>query len=228
MQRFWTKIVVSVQSHLNKLRLRFEKTTLRERVLLGALGLGVTLYAPVHALERNSVQTEAYIEALSAQSSARLTAQVARRIEANAADAAILQDMKSWGFEADNAAIAQVLIEQKLVATAKRVGADEIRVATLSKLDHKGPTYWVQSEVQLPLRWEPAFRLIDAIGEWPEGFRVTSFRYDITQPGGRVNRDGSVTHDQGTIRYNLAFPVRLKEVPEDDGQVLTSRQGIPS
>ncbi len=214
MQRIWGGIAVSAQSSIDRLRHRLERTTPRERVLLGALVLGAALYAPVHALERQNLQSEAYVEALSEQSTARLAAQSAQRVMASATNAALIEDMKTWGFRAQNSAVAQVLIEQRLVAAADKVGLTNPRITTQSTVEYEGPTQWMFAEVQTDLRWDPSFSFIDAIGEWPEGFRVTSFRYEIQPSRSAPRPDEVAPADQGTIRIGLAFPVRLVEHPD--------------
>lgn len=214
MQRFWGDIAISAQSSFDRLRHRLERTTLRERVLLGALVLGAALYAPVHALESQNLQSEAYVDALSERSTARLAAQSARRVEASATNAALIEDMKTWGFKAQNSAVAQVLIEQRLVATADKVSLANPRITTRPTVESEGPTQWMFAEVQTDLRWGPTFNFLDAIGEWPEGFRVTGFRYEI-QPSRSAPRGNEVAPaEQGTIRIGLAFPVRLVEQPD--------------
>ncbi len=194
---------------------RLQRTTQRERVLIGVLVLGGSFYAPVHALDVLNQSSETYVEALGQQSTARLAAQAARRITASAADQMALEDMRSWGFAAPNAAVAQLAIEQKLVAAANKAGLSNPVISTQSQVVSHGPTHWMNAEVQTDLRWDPIFGLLDALGEWPEGFQVTGFRYEVLplRLGSSANQMQAT--ETGKIYLDLAFPVRLDEMPED-------------
>jgi len=189
---------------------------MRERILLACLVMGACIYAPVYALERQSAQSESYIVALEDQANARQTAQAARRITQGAADAAALEDMKSWGFTATNPAVAQLLIEARLASAANDVGLSNPIITTQSKVEDQGQTQWMFAEVQTDMRWGPTFSFIDAIGEWPEGFQVTAFRYELMpNQGQRLEADGR-TYDVGKITIGLSFPVNL--TTKDDGE----------
>lgn len=220
--RFWRDILNSFQASIDGLKQRFERTTPRERILLAILIMGAALYAPVHALERLNLSSEAYVEALSDQSSARMAAQMARRVAASAADTAALEDMKTWAFQASNAPVAQVMIEQKLVATADRLALPNPRISTQSKVESEGPTNWMFAEVQMDLRWGPAFAFIDSLGTWPEGFRLTGFRYEVLPFNGVLRPGDPIPTESGTIRLNLAFPVVLDQMPEAAGNSLSN------
>ncbi|MNE04339.1 hypothetical protein D3C80_968650 [compost metagenome] len=208
LQGFFADMVALTQSSINGLKDRLRRTTLRERVLLGGLVLGAAVYAPVAALEWRTTQADRYIDALTDQSTARLSAAAARRVADGAADRLALEDMNSWGFEATNSAVAQVLIEQRLLEAAVATGLPNPRITTNAEVEAIGPTQWLEAEVQTDLRWGPAFAFLDKLGEWPEGFRVTAFRYEITPFHGRI-RAGEPVPVNGNIRVTLAFPVRI-------------------
>jgi len=207
LQGFFTDMVASTRASIETLKDRLRATTLRERVLLGGLVLGAAVYAPVAALEWRTTQADRYIEALTEQSTARLTANAARRVAEGAADRLALEDMNGWGFEASNPAVAQVLIEQRLLQAATASGLPNPRITTNTKVEAIGPTQWLEAEVQADLRWGPAFAFLDKVGEWPEGFRVTAFRYEITPFNGFVE-PGAAPPVNGKLRIGLAFPVR--------------------
>lgn len=208
MQGFFADIVASTRASIETLKDRLRRTTMRERVLLGGLVLGAAIYAPVAALEWRTAQADRYIEALTEQSTARLTANAARRVAAGAADRLALEDMNGWGFEASNPAVAQVLIEQRLLEAAVATGLPNTRITTNAKVQALGPTQWLEAEVQSDLRWGPAFAFLDRLGEWPEGFRVTAFRYEITPPNPMLI-SANAPMPSGKLRIGLAFPVRI-------------------
>lgn len=208
MQGFFADMVASTRASIETLKDRLRRTTMRERVLLGGLVLGAAVYAPVAALEWRTTQADRYIDALTEQSTARLTANAARRIAAGAADRLALEDMNGWGFEASNTAVAQVLIEQRLLEAATATGLPNPRITTNAKVEAVGPTQWLEAEVQADLRWGPAFAFLDTLGEWPEGFRVTAFRYEITPPNPLLI-GADAPPPSGKLRIGLAFPVRI-------------------
>ena len=208
LQGFFTDMVASTRASIETLKDRLRATTLRERVLLGGLVLGAALYAPVAALEWRTTQADRYIDALSEQSTARLTANAARRIADGAADRLALEDMNGWGFEATNAAVAQVVIEQRLLEAAVATGLPNPRITTNAEVEAIGPTQWLEVEVQTDLRWGPVFAFLDKLGEWPEGFRVTAFRYELT-PVNPMVMSADNAGPSGKLRISLAFPVRV-------------------
>lgn len=208
MQGFLADIIASTRASIETLKTRLRRTTMRERILLGGLALGAAAYAPVVALEWRTTQADRYIDALSEQSTARLTADAARRVAAGAADRLALEDMSAWGFEASNPAVAQVLIEQRLLDAASATGLPNPRITTNAKVEAVGPTQWLEAEVQADLRWGPAFAFLDKLGEWPEGFRVTAFRYEITPPNPLLI-GVDAPPPSGKLRIGLAFPVRI-------------------
>lgn len=210
MQGFFADMVASTRASIEALKDRLRRTTVRERILLGGLVLGAAVYAPVAASDWRTAQADRYIDALTEQSTARLTASAARRIADGAADRLALEDMNGWGFEASNAAVAQVLIEQRLLETATATGLPNPRITTNPKIEAIGPTQWLEAEVQSDLRWGPAFAFLDKLGEWPEGFRVTAFRYELT-PGNPMVINTAPTAPSGKLRIGLAFPVRVAD-----------------
>ncbi|MBN9479317.1 MAG: hypothetical protein J0I52_03690 [Bordetella sp.] len=203
-------MVASTRASIETLKERLRRTTPRERALLGALALGAAFYAPVAALEARNAQADAYIDAVGERSSARMTANAARRIAEGAADRLALDDMNAWGFEATNPAVAQVLIEQRLLETAEAAALPNPRITTNPKVEDIGPTQWLEAEVQGDLRWGSTFAFLDKLGEWPEGFRVVGFRYELTPP--RPMMEGAAApQTSGKLWLRLAFPVRLAQ-----------------
>lgn len=209
LQGFLADMVASTRASIETLKDRMRRTTMRERILLGGLVLGAAVYAPVAALEWRTAQADRYIDALTEQSTARLTANAARRIADGAADRLALDDMNGWGFEAGNSAVAQVLIEQRLLEAAMATGLPNPRITTNAKVEAVGPTQWLEAEVQSDLRWGPAFAFLDKLGEWPEGFRVTAFRYEVTPPNPLLVGTPDAPPPSGKLRISLAFPVRI-------------------
>lgn len=210
LQGFMAEMLASARASIETLKERARRTTPRERLLVGALVLGAAFYAPVAALEGRSAQADAYIDALNDQSSARLTAHAARRIAESAVDRLALDDMKAWGFEAANPAVAQVLIEHRLLDAARAAELPNPRITTNSKVEDIGPTQWLEAEVHADLRWGPTFGFLDAIGEWPEGFRVVGFRYELTPPRA-MPADAEPPQTSGKLWLRLAFPIRLAQ-----------------
>lgn len=208
MQGFFADMVASTRSSIETLKDRLRATTMRERVLLGGLVLGAALYAPVAALEWRTVQADRYIDAVTQQSTARLTANAARRVADGAADRLALEDMNGWGFEASNPAVAQVVIEQRLLQAATATGLLNPRITTNAKVESIGPTQWLEAEIQTDLHWGPTFAFLDKLGEWPEGFRVTAFRYEVTPPNPLLIGPDAPP-PSGKLRIGLAFPVRI-------------------
>lgn len=192
---------------------------MRERLLLGCLLIGAVLYAPVYALEQKSASSEAYAMALEDQAQARMAAQTARRISASASSQAAVEDMKTWGFSASNPAVAQVMIESRLVEAAETLGLPNPVITAQSKVEDEGPTQWMFADVQTDLRWGPALALIDNLGEWPEGFRMTSFRYEVM-----AIQNASDTTERGKIHMGFAFPVNLAN-PDIRAGTQNSRSG---
>ena len=195
----------------NALKARFTRTTPRERLLLGALAVGAGVYAPVAAMEWRAEQEDRYSVAQADQDAARQALSASRAIAARAPDETAIEDMKTWGFEAGNVAIAQVRIEQRLVEAATEAELSNIRITTDSEIESIGPTQWLGSEVQADLRWTPAFDFLETVAGWPEGFRVTQFRYEITTPQNFIPVEPDFA-PSGRVQVGLAFPVKVREL----------------
>lgn len=215
MQDIIAGLRVSGRTHTRALIARLQRTTPRERVLLGVMVLAALVYAPISAADWRIRQEDRYVDALTSRASARLAANAARRVEAAAADDSAVEDMKTWGFEAANIAIAQVRIEQQLVKAATDTGMTNFTITTDSEPETIGVTQWVGAEIQADLRWNPTFALLDRVAGWPEGFRVVSFDYEMTPPSPfQVQRTRGRGEPQpvppsGKVRLHLAFPVTL-------------------
>lgn len=217
MQDIIAGLRVSARTHTRALVARLQRTTPRERVLLGVMALAALVYAPISAADWRVRQEDRYVDALSARASARLAASTARRVETAAADDFAVEDMKTWGFEASNVAVAQVRIEQQLARAATDTGMTNLVITTDSEVETIGVTQWVGAEIQADLRWNPTFAFLDRVAAWPEGFRVVSFDYEMTPVSPfqvQVQRPqvGAVAQPMpasGKVRIHLAFPVTL-------------------
>lgn len=195
---------------------RFQRTTPRERLLLGALALGVLVYAPVFALDQKSAAADRYIDAVTERAAARLSLNAARRAAADPLDRAVFEDMRSWGIEATNPATAQVLLERRLFEAANRAQLANVQITTRSEIETLGATQWVEGEVQADLRWTPTFAFLDALAAWPEGYRVTGFQYEATPPPAQnagippeILAMAAASQPLGRVRIGVAMPVRL-------------------
>lgn len=182
---------------------RLRRTTPRERLLLAGLAGIALIYAPIAAYGWRATQEDAYVEALTERSAARLAQRAARRVQAAASDTAALEDMRSWGFEAANLAVLRVMIEQRLLTAAAEAGFENVQVTVDDEIEAEGPTRWLGAQVQANLRWTPTFAFLDGLAAWPEGFRVTDFTYS-TLP----DRPGQISNSGNRVRLDLAFPVR--------------------
>lgn len=195
---------------------RFQRTTPRERLLLGALALGVLVYAPVFALDQKSAAADRYIDAVTERAAARLSLNAARRAAADPLDRAVFEDMRSWGIEATNPATAQVLLERRLFEAANRAQLANVQITTRSEIETLGATQWVEGEVQADLRWTPTFAFLDALAAWPEGYRITGFQYEATPPPAQnagippeILAMAAASQPLGRVRIGVAMPVRL-------------------
>lgn len=203
---------------------RFQRTTPRERLLLGALALGIFLYAPILAMDRRAEASERYVDAVTERAAARLTLNAAQRAAADPLDRAVFADMRSWGIEASNAATAQVLLERRLFEAATRAQLTGAQITTQPEIETLGATQWVAGEVQADLRWTPTFAFLDAISAWPEGFRITSFQYETTPPPAanagippEVLAAAMALQPLGRVRIGVAVPVRIVDPATQGG-----------
>lgn len=205
-----TRILQPVVVRTSALKARLSRTTPRERLLLSALALGALLYAPLIAMDWRTEQEDRYTAAKAEQSTARLALSASQNIAALAPDEAAIEDMQTWGFNAGNVSIAQVQIEQRLLEAATGAGLETVRITTEAEVEEIGPTQWLGGEVQADLRWTPTFAFLESLAQWPEGFRVTRFRYEITTPPNFVSQDPAFV-PAGRLQLGLAFPVQVPE-----------------
>lgn len=197
---------------------RFQRTTPRERLLLGALAMGVLAYAPIFAMDQKAAASDRYIDAVTERAAARLSLNAARRASADPLDRAVFEDMRSWGVEASNPATAQVLLERRLFEAANRAQLANVQITTQPEIETLGATQWVGGEVQADLRWTATFAFLDAVSAWPEGFRITSFQYEATPPPAQnagippeVLAMAMASQPLGRVRIGVAVPVRIVE-----------------
>lgn len=206
---------MSARTQTRTLVARLQRTTPRERVLLGVMALAALVYAPISAADWRVRQEDRYVDALSARASARLAASAARRVEAAAADDSAVEDMKTWGFSATNVAVAQVRIEQQLAKAATDAAMTNFVITTEGEVETIGTTQWLAAEVQADLRWAPTFAFLDRVAAWPEGFRIVGFGYEMTAPSqfqieqAQVSGGEQSLPPSGKISIRLAFPVTL-------------------
>lgn len=198
----------SVVARMRAVEARFQRTTHRERLLIGGLILAALVYAPIATIEWRDAQRDRYIEAMTERSAARLARASSRRITATAPDQAAITDMKTWGFEASNLAVAQVILEQKLVEAATKAGLANVKITADPEIELIGPNQWLGAEVQADLRWSPVFAFLDALTAWPEGFTVKHFRYDITNQPNFIQTEQSAPA-LGRMTLSIAVPVSV-------------------
>ncbi|MFC5344000.1 hypothetical protein ACETK8_19350 [Brevundimonas staleyi] len=205
---------------------RLARTTVRERVLLGGLVLGALAYAPIAALDWRTAQEEAYVDALTERSAARLERAAARRVSAAAADVTAVEDMKDWGFDATNPAVAGVLIERRIKQAADTAELTRLKITVDSGIEDEGSTTWLGAEVEADLVWRGVFRFLDILSSWPEGFRVTRFNYEVRPvPPGMEGIAGQLS--PGTVRIGLAFPVTV-ETRDEEAPAVSAAQSQPA
>lgn len=206
MKTFFVRLKTAASHGIGGVSARLKRATPRERLLLAILALGGLTYAPVAAMNWRADQEDAYVSALSERSAARLSQQAARRVQAAAGDAAALEDMRNWGFEASNTEVLRVRLEQQLTAAATAAGMQGYQITVDGEPEAIGPTRWLNAQVRANLQWTPTFALLDELGGWPEGFRVRGFDYTVAQP---TARPGGRQLNQ--VRIDLAFPIRSAE-----------------
>lgn len=213
---------------------RYGQTTPRERLLLGLLALAAPLLAATAALEWRNRQQSLYADVFLVREAAKRERAATRRAVAAASNVSGLEDMKTWGVVATNDAIAQVLVEDSLnrAITLAGLGRPDVRVD--SGTDAIGPTRWITAEVQADLSWTSLFAFVDDLAEWPEGFRVTSFHYELTATdllarSARRQEADEPAPPAGRVRLGLAFPLR-QDVELADGRAESSlpRSASPS
>ena len=183
-------------------------------MLLGALVLAALCYGPVAALQWRTTQEDRYIEAVTQQADARRVRDAARRVNAAVGDRAAVADMREWGFEATNMAVAQVLIERRILKAAGEAGIPQLSIALDSEIEEVGPTKWLAADIQMGLSWRALFALLDNLAAWPEGFRIEGFNYEYTalpaaQQSPNYGYGAAAPIRSGTIRLRVAFPERL-------------------
>ena len=206
LQGRWIAFLASARAQAGIVRARLDRTTRRERLLLGGLALAAFLYAPVATLDWRTQQEDAYIEATTDRAAARLTLAAARRVSADPTGQAVFDDMNSWGFEASNIAVARVRIEQRLVEAATAANLANARVTTDEEAEGEGPLQWLGVQIQADLSWSGVFGVMDAVSAWPEGFRVLSFSYRLPPPSLNPNM---VVTAPGSVTIEMAFPVEI-------------------
>lgn len=210
LQGFLADIRTSLVSRARVVQIRLQRTTPRERLLLGALVLSALVYAPVAAMGWRTTQEDRYIEAMTERSAANLDRAAARRIAAAASNTAAIDDMRTWGFEGGNLAVVRVRIEQRLAQAAADAGLANVQIQVEEETETVGPTQWLPAEIQADLLWRPTFALLDNLTGWPEGFRVMAFHYEGYQPPVATD-DGAPPPPRpggpARVRIGLSFPV---------------------
>lgn len=209
LQRFLAEIRTSLVVQARVLQIRLQRTTPRERLLLGVLVLAALVYAPVAAIGWRTNQEDRYVEAMTEQSAARLDRAAARRVAAAAANTAAIDDMRTWGFEGGNLAVVRVRIEQRLAQAAADAGLANVQIMVEEETETVGPTQWLPAEIQADLLWRPTFALLDALTGWPEGFRVMAFHYEGYQPpaANAAAPPPPLPGGPARVRIGLSFPV---------------------
>ncbi|MBJ7485267.1 hypothetical protein [Brevundimonas sp.] len=191
---------------------RLARTTPRERLLLGSLVVAAIAYAPVAALDWRSSQEARYVDALTRRAEARAAQSQAAQLARDAQDAAVLEDMNSWGFTAGNVAVAQVALEQRILESATAAQLTNFRITTDTELQTIGPISWLGADVQADLRWGPTFAFLDGLAGWPEGFRVTSFSYELVNvPMITPLGTPSGPPASGRVTIGIAAPVEIAD-----------------
>lgn len=186
---------------------RLAATTPRERLLLGAMATAALLYAPLAAFEWRNMQEDKHLEAVASLTNAQMLARSLNKANASSLETAAFKDMRGWGFSADNTAIARVRIEQRLIEAATNSGLTNVEIAVGDKVDMTGPVQWLDAEVQSDLLWKGAFDFLDDLSSWPEGFRITAFRYE-QPPQQEFDLVNNIVR-AGKLRMTVSFPVKI-------------------
>lgn len=215
LQKFLAELLSAARVRADQLSARLQRTTMRERLLLGGLVMVALIYAPVAAFEWRTAREDLYIDAVTEQAAARLSRDSARRIASTSANSAAQRDMDQWGFNASNVPIAQVLIERRLLAAATEAGLTNVRITMNDDVEQIGSVNWLAGEVEADLVWKGVFGMLDTLGGWPEGFRVTEFHYQMrpTLPGAVYVPGGPPI---GSVRIGLSFPIIVPNAGTDD------------
>lgn len=198
---------------------RWSRTTRRERQLLAILALACPVMLAAGALDWRAKQQDSYAQAEIDLDAARRDQAVARRVLRASADDALLADMATWGIDASNEDVARAIVEKRLNSEVARAGLTQTEIRMDGGVTEVGVTRWIGAEVQSDLRWGPVFAFLDGLTAWPEGFRITVFRYEMTPPavvGRRIrandranNRsDPAPAPPAGRVKINLEFPLR--------------------
>lgn len=209
MQGFANQFFASVRMRAQAASSRLARATNREKLLLGGLVLGALSYGPIAALDYRTTQEDAYVDAVTERAAAQLESRAARRISSAAANVDAIRDMRGWGFQATNTAVAQVLIERRLLQAATDAGLARLKMTVDPDIETHGPTHWMSAQVEADLVWRGVFAFMVKLSAWPEGFQVISFGYEVraVPPG----MQGSGLMSPGTVRIGLAFPVEVEE-----------------
>lgn len=215
MQGLAAELLASVRMRARMVSSRLARATMREKLLLGGLVLGALAYAPIAAMDYRTANEDAYVDALTERAAARLENRAARRTSAMAADADAIRDMRGWGFRATNTAVAQVIIERRLLQAATDADLARLKMTVDPDIETRGPTRWMTAQVEADLVWRGVFAFLDNLSGWPEGFQVTRFSYEVRPipPG----MEGLGLMSPGTVRIGLAFPVEVEEEVEASG-----------
>lgn len=196
---------------------RWARTTRRERQLLAILALACPVMLAAGALDWRAKQQDSYAQAEIDRDAARRDQAAARRIVMASADDALLADMETWGIDASNEDVARAIAEKRLNAEVARAGLTQAEIRIDGGVTEIGVTRWIGAEVQADLRWGPVFAFLDGLTAWPEGFRITVFRYEMAPPAVAARRARSNNRaadpatpppPAGRVKINLEFPLR--------------------
>lgn len=229
LQGFTAEFLATVRVRVRTVEERLARATPREKLLLGGLVLGALSYAVIAAVDFRTTREQAYLDAVTERAAARLEAQSARRISGAAANADAIRDMQGWGFKATNTAVAQVLIERRLLEAATDARLARLKMTVDPEMESRGPTRWMTAQVEADLIWRGVFAFLDTLSGWPEGFQVTRFGYEVRPVPPGMESLGLMS--PGTVRIGLAFPVEVEEEIEDPSAgnaALSQRRRAPA
>lgn len=175
--------------------------------------MGALLYGAVSALDYRARQQDLYADALAARAQATLARSNAARITQGAPNLAAIEDMREWGLEATNVAVAQVSVESLIFGAATRAQLVQPRITTSGELEEVGPTQWMTAEVETDLNWTSTFAFLDELGRSQTGFRVLGFGFDVEPANPNVSPE-EFQPPRGRIRLRLGFPVSVLSTGE--------------